>query len=653
MNIKFLKQTTKARLLKIFTILAPLTLGGAGGGFLTSCSDIFETNSDRQIFDPALDEKTDSMFYTLGILKGLQQLGDQYVLTGEMRGDLVATNSYTETDLRRLADFTADASCKYDSAYLYYRVINNCNYYIAHRDTNLITGHRKVAIPEYAEALAVRAWAYMQLAKNYGRVPFFTEPLTSIGDADTNFPEKDLQGICDALAPQMAQYSGTPVPAYGNISAGVLNSSSSDNPVEKSVESSKAMLPIDLVLGDLYLETHQYEQAAKYYFTYIRNRQLNARLAYIAPFTWYPQTSTNRLPNDVTVQDNSTAFSWATIFNVNSPNDIVTYIPLATNQLRGITTSLPRYFGYDFYSTTGGLSNSSSRYLLERQIDASQSYLTLSNAQEWYYMPAGNTDATGTIAKTLNIGDMRRYVCLQSANKGDSLYNVMIKFTSANIPIYRTATVYLRLAEAFNRMGYPDAAFAILKDGINQQLFNFAQPGGWAAMKTDDNGTPDDTSDDMLVPGDSTRYLRPETISLLQNTFPFLNADYMDNYVSNRGIHARGANYTSGAFSPYQMKTVVSNKIAELQTVYGIVPTGTLNDTINAVEDLICDEMALELAFEGSRFGDLTRMAKHKNQAGLYGADFGTRWLAKKLAYKAAGLEERLKNEQNWYLPFK
>ena len=653
MNIRFLKQTTKARLLKIFTILAPLTLGGAGGGFLTSCSDIFETNSDRQIFDPALDEKTDSMFYTLGILKGLQQLGDQYVLTGEMRGDLVATNSYTETDLRRLADFTADASCKYDSAYLYYRVINNCNYYIAHRDTNLITGHRKVAIPEYAEALAVRAWAYMQLAKNYGRVPFFTEPLTSIGDADTNFPEKDLQGICDALAPQMAQYSGTPVPAYGNISAGVLNSSSSDNPVEKSVESGKAMLPIDLVLGDLYLETHQYEQAAKYYFTYIRNRKLNARLAYIAPFTWYPQTSTNRLPNDVTVQSNSTAFSWAGIFDVNSPSDIVTYIPLAANQLRGITTNLPRYFGYDFYSTTGGLSNSSSRYLLERQIDASQSYLTLSNAQEWYYMPAGNTDATGTIAKTLNIGDLRRYVCLQSANKGDSLYNVMIKFTSANIPIYRTATVYLRLAEAFNRMGYPDAAFAILKDGINQQLLNFVQPGGWAAMKTDDNGTPDDTSDDMLVPGDSTRYLRPETISLLQNTFPFLNADYMDNYVSNRGIHARGANYTNGAFSPYQMKTVVSNKIAELQTVYGIVPTGTLNDTINAVEDLICDEMALELAFEGSRFGDLTRMAKHKNQAGLYGADFGTRWLAKKLAYKAAGLEERLKNEQNWYLPFK
>ena len=38
----------------------------------------------------------------------------------------------------------------------------------------------------------------------------------------------------------------------------------------------------------------------------------------------------------------------------------------------------------------------------------------------------------------------------------------MIKFTSANVPIYRTATIYLRLAEAFNRMGkYAEAEAAV------------------------------------------------------------------------------------------------------------------------------------------------------------------------------------------------
>ena len=61
--------------------------------------------------------------------------------------------------------------------------------------------------------------------------------------------------------------------------------------------------------------------------------------------------------------------------------------------------------------------------------------------------------------------------------------------------------------------------------------------------------------------------------------------------------------------------------------------------------------MALELAFEGSRFGDLTRIARHKNQAGHYGSNYGSHWLAQKLAYKNPVFD--LTNEQNWYLPFK
>ena len=641
MNIRFLKQTTKARLLKIFTILAPLTLGGVGGGFLTSCSDMLDTDSDRQVFDPALDEKTDSMFYTLGILKGMQQVADQYVLQNEMRGDLVATNVYTETDLRRLADFTADATCKYDSAYMYYRIINNCNYYIAHRDTTLLTGSRKVAIPEYAEALAVRAWAYIQLAKQYGEVPFFTEPLTSIGDANNNFPKKDMQGICDALAPQMVQYAGTPVPTYGNISAGVLNSSSSDSPEEKNVQSSKAMLPIDVVLGDLYLETHQYELAARSYFNYINNQRLMLRPAYLSPFTWYPTTANESLPVDISISINSQAFNWASIFSVSSTNDIVSYIPLAANRLRGVITNLPRIFGYDFYSTTGGDASSSSRYLLEREIDPSAGYIALSSAQKWFYLP----QATGAKPKTLEIGDMRRYASFKDANKGDSLYSVMTKFTSANVPVYRTATVYLRLAEAVNRMGYPDVAFAILKDGITSNITAYVQPGGWAAMVMDGNGD--------WVSGDSTLYLRPEAITLLSTTLPFLSSENVAKFTYNWGIHSRGTNYTQGTFSPYQMDSIVAMKIEELKNVYQIAPTGTLNDTINAMEDIICDEMAMELAFEGTRFTDLTRMAKHKNRAALYGSDFGNRWMARKLGYKAAGLETRLLDERNWYLPFK
>jgi hypothetical protein len=625
---KYIINKTREMLRFVVYMLLPL----AGGGWLgVSCSDFFETESNRQIFDPALDQKTDSMFYTLGILRGVQQVADQYVMTGEMRGDLVATNTYTETALRQLANFTADQTNKYDSAYLYYRIINNCNYYIAHRDTSLRTGSRMVAIPEYAEALAVRAWAYLQLCKTYGEVPFYTDPLTSIGDANRQMEKKDLKAICDELAPKLIEFSGTPVPTYGNIEAGTLNSSESDNAVTKTVVSRRIMIPIDVVLGDLFLETHQYELAAQYYFKFLSVNKWQIREAYINPMTSYIYSNIKEeMPNALMSSNyNEYEYQWSSIFSVTGTNDIVTYIPLAPNRLRGITTELPRYFGYDFYSTTSSSNDQNGRYILERQIDPSSSYIALSNAQTYYYSTTTNT---GLVVRSAAIGDLRRYVTMRQVAKEDSSFAVMTKYIGANVPLYRTATVYLRLAEALNRMGYPDAAFAILKDGINDNLASYV-------MRYD--GQDKETG----------RYIRPETITMLQTTVPFLSDENIESFTDNWGIHSRGTFYTRGAFSPYQMDTIVTQKIAELKEVYNITPTGTMQDTINAMEDIICDEMALELAYEGCRFNDLTRIALHKNRSAEYGPDFGTRWLAKKLGYKAAGLEQRLLDEKNWYLP--
>ena len=585
----------------------------------TSCEDILETESEQIVFDLALDQKTDSMFYTLAILKSVQLAIDQNVLINEMRGDLTETNMYTQTDLRELANFSATAANKYDSAYVYYRIINNCNYYIAHRDTMLMTGSTKVAIPEYVEALAVRAWAYMQLCKHYGTVDFYTTPITSISEANAPKEKKDMAGIANALLPELAQYKQIDVPNYGEIDAGSTNFG-----VSKKVNSRKIMFPVLLVMGDIYLETNQYEQAAKCYFEYLNMQKIRQRNFFIAPlFEYsYPDNIMPPMSGYYTVEE-----SWSLIFTVspNVSNEIITYVPMAVNGLRGTTTNLPKLFGYNYYTTDVDTTDNKSQtsgsdmYILEREIEPSQQYINLCNSQDWYYRPGESL----TDILTSKLGDLRRQVTVQTVQKGDSAFRLMTKYNGGNINIYRASTVYLRLAEALNRMGYPDAAFMILKDGMSYS-------------KLDEAG-----------------YLKPETIEMLTTTIPFFSEQNMNNFtteIRNIGIHSHGANETQGQYSPYQYVEVLASKLAELKE-QGVNVQDTPEDSINAMEDIICDEMAMELAFEGNRFADLTRIAKHKNADPLYGSNYGSLWLARKLAYKNPVKD--LTQEINWYLPMK
>ena len=579
-----------------------------------SCSDMLESDSSRQVFDPDLNGKTDSIFFSLGILQGMQELADYYVYQGEMRGDLTKVTDYTDNNLRQLANFTATTSNRYDSAYVYYRVINNCNYYIAHRDTTLRNGSQYVDMGEYVGVKAIRAWAYMQLARVYGKVTFYTEPLTQISQIDDGqYEELDMAGIVARLAPDLEQYSGGKfkkpdgetdkydLPNFGNVT-----------PTNSSFYTENVFIPVDVILGDMYLETGDYSNAAKHYVTYFTEVSIN-------PFSAYTQSYSGRrrggsaigdeLPSDWK-NDTQQGINgvWSSIFD-DSNYDLITYIPLNAN---------------------------SPGFIEEVQIEPSDSYVKLSNAQEYYYYAV--TSGTDPLVHAAKLGDTRLSGIQYDRSQGDSIKTWTTKYHYPNVILYRNSTVWLHLAEAFNRLGMYDAAFAILKDGISELL--------------------------LMAP-----YMTQETLTALKTTYPLLSEANiaMWRYTNALiGLHAHGAGITSdcnlsllgsGSFSavyvpglsPYQLTDVVGNKLAEIKKDYAVAVGATLNDTINAMEDVLCDEYALELAFEGSRFYDLCRMARNKNRAGLYGGNFGSQWLARKLAFKASGLED----ESKWYLPFK
>ena len=613
---------------KIFFAIATLGLFA-----FSSCSDMLETDSSRQLFDKELDSKTDSVFYGYGIMQAMQQLADQYVFQGEMQGDLVNTTYYTDNHLRQLANFSATTANRYDSAYVFYRVINNCNYYIAHRDTTLRTGSTNVVINEYAAVKAFRAWAYLQLARVYGKVPFFTEPLVTISQINnSNYPELDINGIVSQLAPDLERYSGLSVPTYG-VSYSTIGSTNWGQ--SKRMYPSLCFIPVDVILGEMYLESGQYDKAARSYTTYLTKVAPDANhglaQSLVAQINMSRSPRSASLPSDYDGTVSGT--TWSSIFSNNSTTDIISYIPMAVNRLRGVTTNVPKAFGYNYYSTSNAID---SLRMDEIQIAPSNAYTALSDSTDYYYFKQVTGGLRQQFVNSAKLGDMRYNSTITKGEGEDSTKLWINKYNNGNIILYRTSTIYLHLAEALNRLGYLNAAFSILKDGINASLLDSART-----------------------------YISNETRNLFRNTYPFLSDEYISKYPAqttsnyngtNFGIHQHGAGAVGDGNYPgrstYQLDTIVGLKMKEIARLFNVQVGATKQDSINALEDVLCDEYALELAFEGNRFYDLCRLARHKNQdTGLYGANFGSLWLARKLAFKSPVKD--LTNPDNWYLPFK
>lgn len=661
--------------------------------FASSCSDMLEVESSREVEMPEINQKTDSLFFAAGIMEAMQRAAEVYLIQNEMRGDLVTTTEHSDNNLRSLANFTAGTTNKYDSAYVYYKVVNNCNYYIAHRDTALYDGATNVTLEEYAAVLSFRAWAYLQLARTYGRVKFFTKPLTALTQIENdNSPELGIEEITQALEGDLKKFANTGLP-YGNTvlpGTGVLLV--------------RCCIPVNVILGDLYLESGRYPDAAHCYYEYFFNNKVvaeNLLNPYVLNGSLNPRNDKITRPNDINLGNRTYTPWFSSTYSMTSYTElanVITYVPMAVNSREGYTSEFQKFFGYNFYYTADR--DRDSILLEKKQIVPSKAYYAIADSADFYYL---NNDLNPQYKVIEKFGDMRATAREVEYERSSSntiekfirmyTYGLITNNNYVNSPcvyLYRTTTIWLHLAEALNRMGYPDAAFAILKDGLKDDVLDY----GYIRKPTYE----------LLTTGTLVPFcLKLENGGQSEQSILFSGSTHR-----NYGIHRYGCSDNLGMStdrSLYRMTNEVENKIAELQRIFselGSIEKNTeradrrlelkqeidalngkeeltddekaklaslnteltelekdlnslgvrnLNDVINAIEDIICDEYAMETAFEGSRFADLARIARHKNGDDTYGSNFGSKWLAEKL--KANNPGKDLTNPDNWYLPFK
>ena len=542
-----------------------------------SCEDMLKPESDLVEYeeDHTLNHATDSVYSVMGIINKMQIIADRVVLLGEVRGDLVAPTAAANNDLKHLSAFDFNGSNRYNQISDYYAVINNCNYYLAHVDTAMQRRGRNLFMREYAAVKSYRAWTYLQLAQAYGEVPLILTPLMTEKEAREamNQPRVGIKAICDTFIDDLTPYVGVNLPEFGSV-----NGMSSDY----------FFIPMRALLGDLCLWAGRYQEAARWYHDYLTDRYEPVKMN--LQRTSWPNSSQLVTPND----------------RYTTSSEVITYIPMESRVFDGVISNLPNLFNSTtennfFYELTASSAMS--------KISADQIYCLEND------IPGATTKDTVYVARTgFNrseyVGDLRfasnftlrSFGTQNEYSEYNSYTQNVSKITSSRIPLYRATMIYLRYAEALNRAGYPQTAFAILKYGIcDEVLQNRVDP-----IEVKEAGE--------LVTFDANVFRLEEVL----------------------GIHSLGSG-DSHANAYYELPQP-ENALATRQD--------TVNYQIPLVENLIVDEMALEGAFEGYRFNDLMRVALRRGDPSYLATP-----IARRNGESDSGLYQLLMDPKNWYLP--
>ncbi|WP_018628797.1 RagB/SusD family nutrient uptake outer membrane protein [Niabella aurantiaca] len=603
-----------------FSMLALVAVALTAG----SCRKMLEVlPEDRLDQSMVYNSLADADAVVLGIYGQVAALGDRYILLNELRADLVDVTPNADPYLQQLSAHNVSADNPYADPAPFYKVIFNCNDALANFKIMADKGVLSQAefAQRYSDIAVLRTWLYLQLGIHYGAVPYIKDAVTTVKDipALNNAPKLPFDQLIDQLIADTKDLPYLEYLAYPAETSLVFTVDGSNT--------QKVFISKPHVLGELYLWKGDYYQAAYWYKKLLSGMDVGApRIEYevnenrISSFNFLVTFERSQDGSSLVNSLTDVGASWRSIFAIANTVREWSYewnwsIPYSNSFAPGNPF-------VELMSKAGGY-----------KIKPSQKVIDLWNAQ------------------TLTNGvpwDARGKMSYEIAPDGDPVITKLTDNATAPLSllnkggqwnIFRAAQAHLRFAEAANRDGQGRVAYALLNDG----LINTFYYGAFSSGGTKIPGSFFELESEITHQGFGTGRV----------TYPVGSPYYFDardNQSVARGVWYRNRGIRARAAMPNLALPGITYGPGTAGG-YGSVMMGFDVDPV-LLEDKIIEEDALELAFEGERWSDLTRIARRRNDPAFL-ADKIYEKLIKAGNPNAGAARAKLMDPKNWYLPFK
>ena len=561
---------------------------------LYSCNKTFD-----KLPDNALDRSevyrdiNDADAAIFGIYGQVMGLSKQYIVMNELRGDLMDVTPNADKYLNELNQQTSSADNPYADPRPFYKVIMNCNdalynFRLMLADNRLTKADFDI---RYSAVGGIRSWLYLQLGIQYGTIPYITDPLADVNAVrnQANYPRIEFSALLDTLTQftQSLPYT-KPFPTGTSLVTTI-----------DGYSTAKFFVPIECLLGDLYLWKGQYTEAAKHYH-YMMN---------YADVLYPAMNSTDFYETYKIAYSYMNGANWKDMF-MQPYGERYTNFEIMWDLPFDDNFAPENPFIQLFNIQPGG-------YLLK------PSQLILNQWDHQIRTDSTPGDYRGEGASYKMVGGQ------PVINKFSSNFDPLNPFHKADKWIlYRAAALHYHYSECAIHDGRTQLAYALMNNGINKAF----------------NPTPTLTGIDVTDIEQS--FGAPYDFDARNGEYPRYRSSWYRNY----GLNSRVA---------VPVEIIDSAKYFDTTVVPRVFLTSTSEDSLKRqmMNDLI-DYSGREMAFEGYRWPDLLRVAlrREKEKAGT-----GVAFLQSKLTAKfqaggradlAALVSGRLADPKNWFLPF-